>query len=84
LEARRGTRPLPPHPLLISFDDGWDDNVRYAAPILAAQGTPWALFVAAQFVDIIHMALLLPGVERTTLDQSLPTQFVTFLGVSHS
>lgn len=47
LEARRGTRPLPPHPLLISFDDGWDDNVRYAAPILAAQGTPWALFVAA-------------------------------------
>jgi len=47
LEARRGTRPLPPHPLLISFDDGWDDNVRYAAPILAAQGAPWALFVAA-------------------------------------
>ena len=47
LEARRGIRPLPPHPLLITFDDGWDDNVRYAAPILAAQGAPWALFVAA-------------------------------------
>ncbi|HKX36619.1 MAG TPA: polysaccharide deacetylase family protein, partial [Rhizorhapis sp.] len=47
LEARRGTRPLPPHPLLITFDDGWDDNVRYAAPILAAQQAPWVLFVAA-------------------------------------
>lgn len=47
LEARHGTRPLPPHPLLITFDDGWDDNVRYAAPILAAQEAPWVLFVAA-------------------------------------
>jgi len=47
LEARRGTRRLPAHPLLITFDDGWDDNVRYAAPILAAAGMPWTLFVAA-------------------------------------
>jgi len=47
LEARRGSRPLPPHPLLITFDDGWDDNVRFAAPILAGLGAPWTLFVAA-------------------------------------
>ena len=47
LEARRGIRPLPSHPLLITFDDGWDDNVRYAAPILAGLGVPWTLFVAA-------------------------------------
>jgi len=47
LEARRGTRRLPAHPLLITFDDGWEDNVRYAAPILAAAGMPWTLFVAA-------------------------------------
>jgi len=47
LEARRGTRKLPAHPLLITFDDGWEDNVRYAAPILAAAGMPWTLFVAA-------------------------------------
>lgn len=47
LAARRGTRSLPPHPLLITFDDGWDDNVRHAAPVLAAAGVPWTLFVAA-------------------------------------
>jgi len=51
LDARRGTRKLPAYPLLITFDDGWDDNVRYAAPILAAAGMPWTLFVAAGAVD---------------------------------
>ena len=51
LEARRGTRPLPPHPLLITFDDGWDDNVRYAAPILADLNVPWTLFAAAGAVN---------------------------------
>ncbi len=52
LEARRGTRPLPAHPLLITFDDGWDDNVRYVAPILAGLKAPWALFVAAGAVGM--------------------------------
>ncbi|MBC8038692.1 MAG: polysaccharide deacetylase family protein, partial [Rhizobiales bacterium] len=47
LDARRGLRPLPSHPLLITFDDGWDDNVRHAAPVLAGLGVPWTLFVAA-------------------------------------
>jgi peptidoglycan/xylan/chitin deacetylase (PgdA/CDA1 family) len=47
LAARRGTRPLPSRPLLITFDDGWDDNVRHAAPVLAGMGVPWTLFVAA-------------------------------------
>jgi peptidoglycan/xylan/chitin deacetylase (PgdA/CDA1 family) len=47
LAARRGTHRLPPHPILITFDDGWSDNVRHAAPILAEQGVPWTLFVAA-------------------------------------
>lgn len=50
LQARRGTTPLPSHPLLITFDDGWDDNVRHAAPILAELGVPWTLFIAADAV----------------------------------
>jgi peptidoglycan/xylan/chitin deacetylase (PgdA/CDA1 family) len=51
LEARRGTRPLPPRPLLITFDDGWEDNVRYAAPVLSGLYVPWTLFVAAGAID---------------------------------
>ena len=51
LEARRHHRPLPAHPLLVTFDDGWDDNLRHAAPILAAHNIPWTLFVAADAVS---------------------------------
>ena len=52
LDARRGVRPLPSHPVLITFDDGWDDNLRYAAPILSELGAPWTLFVAAGAVGV--------------------------------
>ena len=52
LDARRGVRPLPSHPVLITFDDGWDDNLRYAAPILSELGVPWTLFVAAGAVGV--------------------------------
>ena len=51
LEARRGGQPLPSHPLLITFDDGWDDNLRHAAPILARLNVPWTLFLAAGAID---------------------------------
>jgi peptidoglycan/xylan/chitin deacetylase (PgdA/CDA1 family) len=51
LEARRGTRALPSRPLLITFDDGWDDNVRYAAPVLSGLNVPWTLFVAAGAIN---------------------------------
>ena len=45
-----GTRTLPPRALLITFDDGWADNVEYAWPELRQAGLPAALFVAAGFV----------------------------------
>lgn len=41
--AGHGT--LPPHPLLITFDDGWRDNVEYAEPILKRHGMKATLFV---------------------------------------
>lgn len=46
--ARGGT--LPPRPLLITFDDGWRDNVEYALPCLAARGLPAVLFVATAYI----------------------------------
>jgi len=44
LLSRRGITPLPSWPALITFDDGWQDNVDWAVPALG--DTPWTLFVA--------------------------------------
>ncbi len=35
----------------ITFDDGYEDNHRYALPILAARGVPATLFVTTGFLD---------------------------------
>ena len=51
LEARRGGAPLPPRALLITFDDGWADNVEFALPRLKAAGMPGLLFVVADAID---------------------------------
>lgn len=51
LEARRGTHRLPERPLLITFDDGWRDNLEYALPLLRAARLPAALFVAGAALD---------------------------------
>lgn len=43
--AAKGLERLPPHPLLITFDDGWRDNLVHAEPILRRHGMRAALFV---------------------------------------
>lgn len=50
LRARRDGTPLPPRPLLITFDDGWSDNAQYALPALRQAGLPALLFVVADAV----------------------------------
>lgn len=50
LRARRDGIGLPPRALLISFDDGWLDNVDYALPALRNAGLPAVMFVAADAV----------------------------------
>lgn len=47
IAARQGGAPLPVRPLLVTFDDGWQDNLRYAAPVLRQAGVPALIFVAA-------------------------------------
>ena len=44
IAAQEGIRPLPAHALLITFDDGWADNLRYAAPALSRKGIPAVVF----------------------------------------
>lgn len=50
LRARRDGSGLPPRALLITFDDGWLDNVDYAMPALQRAGLPAVMFVAADAV----------------------------------
>ena len=45
LDAQARIKPLPRRAVLITFDDGWYDNLAHALPALA--GTPWTLFAAA-------------------------------------
>lgn len=51
LASREGIRPLPPYSILITFDDGWRDNIDYALPVLERAGMPWVLFAATEAVS---------------------------------
>jgi peptidoglycan/xylan/chitin deacetylase (PgdA/CDA1 family) len=48
----------------ITFDDGYRDNLRVAAPILLARGMPFAVFVATRFVRDRHPDFLSPEEVR--------------------
>ncbi len=50
LHARREQRPLPPRALLLTFDDGWADNLEFALPRMRALGMPGLMFVVADAV----------------------------------
>jgi peptidoglycan/xylan/chitin deacetylase (PgdA/CDA1 family) len=41
---------LPDCPLLITFDDGWQDNFQYAFPILTRHRAPALLFLATEYI----------------------------------
>lgn len=50
LDARRTGRGLPPCALLVTFDDGWADNVEHALPALQQAGLPALMFVVADAI----------------------------------
>jgi peptidoglycan/xylan/chitin deacetylase (PgdA/CDA1 family) len=58
---------LPPDTVAVTFDDGYDDNYRVAAPILADVGVPATFFVSTGHIDtgtpysydwLVHMILM--------------------------
>lgn len=66
LAARAGRAALPARALLITFDDGWHDNLDCALPILRRAGLPATLFAASDAIDdpqvcwwqeVVHWAL---------------------------
>ncbi|GLX53585.1 hypothetical protein Shyhy01_65350 [Streptomyces hygroscopicus subsp. hygroscopicus] len=50
----RGGRPLPPRPVLITFDDGYEGVHRHALPLLARQHFPATLFVSTGWLRGAH------------------------------
>jgi peptidoglycan/xylan/chitin deacetylase (PgdA/CDA1 family) len=48
--ARGWGRPFPKRPVLITFDDGFADSARYAAPILLEHGFTATYFVVTDFI----------------------------------
>lgn len=68
--AHRGERPLPPRAMLLTFDDGWLDNVDHALPALRAEGLPAVMFVAANAVGArqpFYQERLIGAFRRGTL-----------------
>jgi peptidoglycan/xylan/chitin deacetylase (PgdA/CDA1 family) len=52
--ARRGA--LPPNALALTFDDGYQDSLTHAAPILAQYGLPTTIFLATGLIGTSEMA----------------------------
>ena len=41
---------VPPNSLILTFDDGYRDNLLYALPLIKKEGCPWVLFLATGLV----------------------------------
>jgi peptidoglycan/xylan/chitin deacetylase (PgdA/CDA1 family) len=50
IEGLRG-KALPERPLAVTFDDGYADNAKLAAPVLLRLGIPATFFIATGFLD---------------------------------
>lgn len=44
-------RPLPPNPVMVSFDDGYLDNLHTALPILLRHGATATFFIPTDFIE---------------------------------
>lgn len=68
--AGRGKKALPPRALLVTFDDGWADNVDFALPRLRALGVPGLMFVVSDAVGsptMFYQERILAAWRRGTL-----------------
>jgi peptidoglycan/xylan/chitin deacetylase (PgdA/CDA1 family) len=50
-DSRRAGRPLPANSVVITFDDGFEDNYTHAFPLLMRYGLKATIFLTTRFVD---------------------------------
>lgn len=78
--------PLPPNPVLITFDDGYRDNHDVAMPILQKHGIRAVFFVTTQNISERRLfwwdraSLLLKRSKKEVLELTYPTQRRILLG----
>ncbi|HEY4293684.1 polysaccharide deacetylase family protein [Luteibacter sp.] len=78
---------LPPDSVVVTFDDGYDDNYRIAAPILDELDVPATFFVSTGHIDtgrpyaydwLVHMILLTKAprmvLPELSIDVALPAE----------
>lgn len=69
LDYQRRGKPLPRRSLIVTFDDGYEDNYRNAFPILQKYNIPGTFFVATDYVgngDVFWFEKLAYWIKRTT------------------
>jgi peptidoglycan/xylan/chitin deacetylase (PgdA/CDA1 family) len=69
---------LPSNPLLITIDDGYTDNYRYAYPVLMKHKVPATIFLSTDFIS--NRAWLWSNRLEYTLKNSQRTKFSYLLG----
>lgn len=61
--------PLPDQKVVLTFDDGYESNLKLVAPILAELGLPWSIFVSTNHIDTserLPTYIMRAAVLRTT------------------
>jgi len=56
ISLQREDRPFPPNAFAVTFDDGFENNLTVAAPILADRGIPATFYVTTDFIDRNRMS----------------------------
>ncbi len=67
-----GRTTLPKHPVLVTFDDGYRNNLIYAAPILLRHAIPALMFVTSGYIGT-ERVLWTQGIYHRVLDWDQPT-----------
>ena len=55
IEAQKTGTALPPRSLIITFDDGWQDNETYAMKIIEDHKMPGIVFLVSELVDTLNV-----------------------------